>query len=194
MGQFSDMLDKILLVEKQGFNPYTETYSARISQIDTEPTKPTTIPEAYVQAGYENPFANITTDTGELNLSALSTGYNLAPQVGVQQQDYIDFVNRAYQQNIEDYYGAGNILNIGQAGSLEVSKPKVTDASYRFEQGIRQGTDPLGKFKKGDPVYYRWDDNSGEYITYDTKEAYDKAREEYKKTTGEESDLGKEND
>ena len=192
MGYFNDMLQKIQLVEASGFNPYTETYSARMSQIETEPTQPTTIPEAYVRAGYEDPFSNLVTDTGELNLSALSTGYNLAPQVGVEQQDYIDFVNREYQQNIEGYYGVGNTVEILEGGGLGVSKPKTTKADYRFEQGLHQGDDILeGKFKKGDPIYYRWDDNTGEYITYDTKEAYDKAREEYKKTTGKESDLGK---
>jgi hypothetical protein len=204
MGQFNDMLNKMMIVESMGFNPYIETYSSRMGKIPTQPTNGTSsdddpvysggqISEAYITEGYDDPFANLVTDTGELNLSQLSTGYNLAPELGIDQQQYIDFVNKEYQQNVEDYYGVGNRIEVREGGALGITKPKTTKPNYRFEQGVRQGDDLAeGKFKKGDPIYYRWDDNTGKYITYDTKEAYDKARENYKKTTGEESNLGQE--
>lgn len=36
MGYYQDLLNKIEIVESQGFNPYTETYSARIGQLETQ--------------------------------------------------------------------------------------------------------------------------------------------------------------
>jgi len=206
MGYYKEQLAKIEAVEAQGFDPYTELYTSRVGQLQTPvpqaeipqaPIQPTTstapidvtqpqnIPDIFTTGGYPDPYENIINTGGDLDLSKLTTGYNtildnpdLAKQVPPER--YIEDVNKTYKKDVENKYGEGKSLVVDpDTKTLSISKPKEENINYRFEIGKRQGDDPDGKFKRGDPIYYRWDDK-GNYITYPDKNEYDKALKEYK--------------
>lgn len=200
MGQFQDMLDKINQVEAQGFDPYTESYSARIGKLETSPTAidptATTSPKTYTaedisksftEGGLDDPFVNMIDETGGVNLSTFSTAFDQAKNLGISPQAYLDVAQNSFPEAFEKTYSGYKAITTegGGIGFEKKEQPVQKSTKYRFEQGERQGNDREdGKFKKGDPVYMRFDESTGEHITYDTKEAYDEARENYKKLTG----------
>ena len=220
MGYWNDMLDKIQQVDAMGFNPYTDTYGNAIGRLDaqksTEPPNGYSTPEAtisasdgskmlldgtvepnlsdiYIKAGYNDPFSEIIDAEGNVNLPALSTGYNIAlrdKDLGVNPQGYVDYSNKLFAEQMDKEYGKGKRIVVNPDNSLGISKlpSQEKNINYVFSQGKRQGNDPEGKFKRGDPIYYRWENEVGsdKYITYNSKDEYMSAlREKYEKDRGE---------
>lgn len=198
MGYFQDLFDSVNKVNASGFDPSKESYSSRIGEFQTTnedvvtPTEATPdISQSFTNLGYDDPFQGLVGDTGELDISRLSSGYNTLlrdTDIGVQPDDYINFLNQEYSKEIENFYGEGNILEARPDKTLGFRKTdKTTEPTpkYRFEKSSTSGT-----FPRKD-VYQRFDEETGEHITYDTQEAFEKAIEEYKKTTGQ--DLNAEN-
>lgn len=206
MGQFQDLLDKINQVEAQGFDPYTESYSARIGKLEqmqaitpddppnsgsptqveaavvtaSDPNQKNNISESFTKLGYDDPFQDLVTKTGEFDLSKLSSGFNYLqedPGIGVSEDDYINFINTEYKDARIKTYGDDTPIVKTKTGGLGFEKPKE-DKSYTFQIGSTSGTYPRKD------VYLRYDDETGEHISYDTKKAYEAAIEKYNKTTG----------
>jgi hypothetical protein len=161
MGKMQDMLDKILIVEAQGFDPLTETYSSRIGQLDaaavttTEVTPsgverttavvdPTdqraAISETFVQSGLEDPFAGLV--QGErVEPSRISTPFNLAQQdttLGSPQQ-IIDQFNQFYLPPEEQ-------IEVTKEGTLKFPEPqkpiteKPTEVNVNFSKSYNAQT------------------------------------------------------
>jgi len=151
----------------------------------TNATQPINVSDVFTTGGFDDPYDGVITTDGNINFPKFTKGYNdilenpeLAKKITPEQ--YIEMGNTRLRDPLEKEYGEGNSLVVDpDTKTLSVSKPKEENINYRFEIGKRQGDDPDGKFKRGDPIYYRWDDK-GNYITYPDKNEYDKALKEYK--------------
>ena len=94
MGYYQDQLNKLMAVEASGFNPYTESYSARIGQIQSTPDggngdtpvySDTEITSAFEQAGVDN---TVLDDVG------FNTLYNRADDLGLDRQRLANTYNK----------------------------------------------------------------------------------------------------
>lgn len=193
MGQFQDILDKIMKVDQEGFNPMTESYSSRIGKLPPDPITtdpPLTaegITKSFTDLGYEDPLASLITPTGEINPSGLTTAYNRViddPAIGIGPNAFVGFLNQNYPQELSTTYFPEAQLRISEEGTLGFPKKERLKAkpTYRFEKTENA---------KREPVYQRFDEKTGDYISYDTKEAFDKAIENYKSITGFDVTTGK---
>ena len=182
MGYFSDMLEKMNQVDAIGFNPYVDSYSARIGQLQaiemTNPTNPTTPQndgnkDTYSSQDISNFLgtAGLGTKDTSLGQSNFNSLINRADELGIDKQRLVN----TYNQNIKPEEQI--IINPDKGGSISVVKAKPH--TYKFEIGRNQ-------YKEGDDknVYIRRDLTTGENITYDNKQAYEDALSEYKKVTG----------
>jgi len=169
MRYYQTLLDQILEVEKQGFDPYTETYERRIGQLpvtngnNVPPTQespleaPVNYSQAFTSKGYEDPFGNLSTPEGKLNMSALSTGYNLLqedPSIGITQEDYLNYTNTNYPQLLQNTYGKENYNLIrspnGAIGFPNESKPLIPENA---------------RFEKSGGAYLLFDEDTGKKVT-----------------------------
>jgi hypothetical protein len=195
MGQFQDQLNNIIKIESNGFNPMTESYSARIGQLPTtDPTitDPTLtadqITKGFTDQGYEDPIATLVNTDGTLDLNTLNSAYDRAsniPGINVSGEAFIDYLNTNEPTALSKTYFPDAQIEINKNKTLGFpsnEKPKA-DPSYRFEKTYNNATNK--------DVYQRFDSQTGESISYDTKGAYDKAIEEYKSITGVNPTTGK---
>jgi hypothetical protein len=198
MGYYQDLLNQIMEVERQGFNPYTESYSGRIGQLSvpngtttptptesvleqpiSTPEQPLNITQSFVKAGYDDPFDKFVTESGVVDYSKLSSVYNQAlqdPKIGVSGQQVIDYVNRAYPRELGKTYYEGAQIIANPQGGLEVSEQEAViddDGKSRFEK-------TYDAQQKKD-LFFEFDEITGKKKrTFETQEEYDKARKEYK--------------
>lgn len=182
MGYFGDLLKKIETVESQGFDPYTESYSARIGKLPTttDPTittQPKTytaqeVSKSFTDNNLSEPFGNLVTNDGDLNDSEINRVIREGSKLGMDQQALLDVIqasnptafNRAWN-------GQKAVVNNDGGIVLEKSEDKKR---YKFEKT------PKGR----ETLYQRIDLDTNESILYDGEKAYNNAREEYGKITG----------
>ena len=186
MGTFQNMLNNLMLVEQQGFDPVNDSYSARIGKITTntnnqpvdngktEPTPYTReeIVKTLTDKGYED-LAGKIPPNGKIDESTISTVYSTLkdnPDIGLDQDRWVETTN----EGLEPY--EQRIIN-PDTGSFMFKRKEPKPANYKFE------ISPRSKYQGGD-VYLRYDVDTGETFSYDTKEAYQEALDEYKKVTG----------
>jgi len=191
MGQFQDQLDNIIKIEAQGFNPMTESYSARIGKLTTtDPTisDPTLtaagISKSFTDIGYEDPLAGLITPQGTIDPSGLSTAYNRTiddPSIGVDPSAFIGFINQNFPQELSTTYFPDAQIEVNPDQTLgfpKAERPKARP-NYRFERAPSQS----GKRGASD-IFLRFDEDTGESITFKTQAEFDKARKEFKSVTG----------
>lgn len=197
MGQFQEMLDKINQVERDGFNPMTESYSSRIGKLevtvtpDDDPLTGQSISKSFTDIGYEDPLASLITPEGTIDPSGLSTAYNRIiddPSIGVDPNAFIGFLNQNYPQELSTTYFPDAQLKVNPDKTLGFPKKEtpVVRKNFRFERAPSQSQ------KRGaSDIFLRIDQDTGESKAFDTEEAFDKAREEYKSITGLDVKTGK---
>lgn len=199
MGQFQDYLNKMMIVESQGFNPMTESYSTRVGKLPTtDPTLTASqITEAFTSQGYDDPIATLIDEEGKLNAQTFNTAYNNAlniPKIGIDSRAFVDFVNTNYPREMSTTYFPEAQFEVTKDDTIrfpQKEKPKE-DLNYRFERAPSQSQ------KKGaSDVFIRWDDNDKtgrSYITYESEQAYNEAIEKYKSITGKDVETGEKED
>lgn len=189
MGYFGDLLKKIETVESQGFDPYTESYSARIGKLPTT-TDPTTtittqpktytaqeISKSFTEKGLDDPFENIVDATGEINRSSFSTGFNNAKDVGIPQQSYID-VMKATNPDAFNKTFMGEDLKMTASGGLgfEANNKPV---EKKLEKNVNYGKYWSNTEHKY--VYKRENEKTGEvYEIYDDPKKFKEDSDIYK--------------
>ena len=205
MGYWQEELKRINQVESQGFNPYTESYSTRIGQLSTQTNgnvppaqesalkQPEITPQAnidpvvvtanqpnqtmsdyFIQSGNDDPFATMS-DNGKINLSTLSTGYNVLlndPNAPYTPQQYIDRVNNEYVQELQNTYGKVNYKVIINPDAILGFNPqeKKEEPKLEFEQQKRS------KYKGGN-LYFGYEldssgNRTGEKKTYKDEDSF----------------------
>ena len=189
MGQFSKMLEQIQIIDSQGFNPMTESYSARIGQLPVDDDPPMTgqqMSEIFTGGGFDDPTATLVTPDGTLDLSSISKGYNTIidnPDLNTEGQAWVDYLN-THKKELEQMYYPDAEYEIAPNKTLRLKeKKRPKNTKYRFEKTYNNATNK--------DVYQRFDEKTGEHISYDTKEAYEDAIKKYKTITGNDPTKGK---
>lgn len=209
MGYYTDLLKKIETVDAQGFNPYTETYGARIGQLEavsptndtnispeidnslntpkiaqntgigySQPTDPPTmqpyqrseVSEMLKQAGQPDYLEQIRPED-LIDEQTISTVYNAIkenPNLGIDPGRWIETTNVGLEEGKQRMHDPST-------NSIKNKRVPVEDKTYRFEKSYN-------RHKKGDDknVYLRFDEKTGENISYKTKEEYDQAIIDYR--------------
>ena len=97
MGYYQDQLNKLMAVDASGFNPYTESYSARMGQIQSSPnvgngtTDPPVYSDAEVTGFLEQAGGDINKGLDDEGLNKL---YRQADDLGINRQRLVDTRNK----------------------------------------------------------------------------------------------------
>lgn len=127
MGYYQEQLDKLMAVEASGFNPYTESYSARIGQIQSFPNAVdgTTDPPTYSNEELKEAFEMAGVENTILDDEGLNTLYNQADDLGLDRQRLVDTKNRLLPKEEQIFINTG--------GTMAVQKqkpPKEENVNY----------------------------------------------------------------
>lgn len=200
MGQFQQMLDDIIKIESEGFNPYKDSYSARIGELQTRPTtpNPNEVTESSVVAvedptvtnpdnvttttttppNYKETFSGMITPEGKFDLGKFATGFDESKN----QPEYLQYTRENYQKEWKNTYGVDpedkqTIYPVlGETGGLATSKSeKIPKETFFYGESQSQKQDESGK------IMYLWKNEKGEHKEFKTKEEFELAKKEYEK-------------
>src|SRR6056297_346247 len=153
MGQFQDMLDKMMVVEQQGFNAYKENYSARMSKvqfmpqpIDDDPNKqaqdPSVGSQQYIDAYKDDPM-NLVKEGG---ITIDSPNPHTLPMADASHREAIEsipptkFVRSGREEDGEPHY-IWRTFNLDSTQSIAERPypPTTTKTTFNYIRGPLEG-------------------------------------------------------
>lgn len=187
MGQFSDMLNQLMQIESQGFNPYTDSYSSRIGKLQVStPTAgsdvvdgntsngKTSVIDNYAASGFEDPRKTLYSETGDLDRSKISTPYNdllRDPTLG-DPNKYIEEINTLLPPEEQIFINPDKSLGFGK---------NMKPAESKIETNINYGK--YWDNQKKSYVYKRENEKTGEvYETYDDPKKFKEEAKLYRES------------